>query len=365
MLNIVNKALLSHFQKVDQLSINNPEYQRILDELFLFLARYDHVKEDVTVQTFLPRGVGVSTKNGVIVAKSSCVTAGVEEVVYLCKKHTKLTPKVFISDGKKVEPGTKLLEFSGSAKDILAYERTFLNILQRMSGIATETQKYVAKVKSLRLTNPSMIAATRKTPWMQMDKKAVAVGGGVTHRLDLHDGILLKDNHLALLQQLRLPQPRLTWTRSLRGTPPSPSAEDAAISYAISNAKINDQNIAVEVEVKSEDAAFAAVKAFQKRKLKNPFIILLDNFTPERVKEIVKEIIASDGDVVISSNNEKSHEISHSVRDDNDGSNIFFEASGGINLENVADFAKTGVDIISVGALTHSPKAADFSLDIV
>ncbi len=319
----MNKILLQHFQKIELLSTRNKSYQSLLDDLFLFFVKNDHVKEDITVEAFLPKSISSSKKTGVIVAKSSCVIAGIEEVEYLCKKHTKLTPKALISDGKKVEPGTKLLQFSGSAKDILAYERTFLNILQRMSGIATETSKYVAKVKNIRLTNPPTIAATRKTPWMHLDKKAVAIGGGVTHRLDLRDGILLKDNHLVLLSH----------DLSL-------GSEAEAISYAISNAKITDKNIAIEVEVKTDNAAYAAVAAWKKRKLQNPFIIMLDNFTPLRAGVIVEKI--------------KKEE-----------KNIFFEASGGITIDNVADFAKTGVDVISVGSLTHSSKAVDLSLDFL
>jgi nicotinate-nucleotide pyrophosphorylase (carboxylating) len=191
-----------------------------------------------------------------------------------------------------------------------------------MSGIATQTKKYVEKINELKLENPPFIAATRKTPWMHVDKKAVAVGGGITHRLNLKDGILLKDNHLELIEQ----------ESSLRG-------ETEAISYAISNAKINDPNIAVEVETKTEEAAFAAVTVWQKRNLKNPFIILLDNFIPQRAKIVIEKI-------------------------KKENKNIFLEASGRISLDNVAEFAKSGVDVISIGALTHSPQAIDLSLDI-
>lgn len=329
----MNQKILSHFQKVGQLSVKNPDYQRILDELFLFFVQNDHVQDDITVRMFLPSEVSSALKTGIVSAKTACVVSGIDEVMYLAKKHTKLMPKQFAEDGESVTVGTKIISFGGSAKDILAYERVFINILQRMSGIATETGEYVRKIKDLRLKNPPLIAATRKTPWMHVDKKAVAAGGGVTHRLDLSDGVLLKDNHLELLSQ----------NLSLRGLASGPlrseASEDAAISYAIEHANITDQNIAIEVEAKTEDAAFAAVKNYQKRKLQNPFIILLDNFTPDNAGKIVKEIKDNAPD-------------------------IFFEASGGINLENIAEFSRTGVDVISIGALTHSPKAVDLSLDI-
>lgn len=340
----MSNKIISHFQKAEQLSVKNLDYQRILEELFLFFVRNDRVEDDVTVQMFLPDVVSQALKTGVISAKTSCVVAGVAEVEFLAGKHTKLTPKQMVQDGESVTSGTKIISFTGAANEILAYERVFINILQRMSGIATETHQYVEKVRELGLANPPLIAATRKTPWMHVDKKAVAVGGGVTHRLNLSDGILLKDNHLELLQQSRL-------TRSLRS---GLAGEAEAISYVISNANILDETIAVEVEVKTEEGALAAVESFQKRKLKNPFIILLDNFTPERAKKIIQKICHSE-------RSEKSTDPSAKPQDD---SRIFFEASGGITLDNVSDFAKTGVDVISIGALTHSPKAADLSLDI-
>ncbi|MDP3941572.1 MAG: hypothetical protein Q8Q49_04675 [bacterium] len=337
----MDKKLFDHFQKGDQLSIKNPDYQHILEELFLFLVRNDHVKEDSTVKAFLPGSVAERLKNGVIAAKTACVVSGLEEVTYLCNTFTKLTPHAFVRDGEIVSPGTKVLSLDGSAKEILSHERALLNILQRMSGIATETGKYVAKVQHLKLPNPPMIAATRKTPWMHIDKKAVAVGGGATHRLDLKDGILLKDNHLELLRQ----------EYSLKN-------EAEAISYAIGHSDIVDKKIAIEVEVKTDDAAFVAVTSWKKKKLQNPFIIMLDNFTPERAKKVIAQLRHPE---FISGSRKMLNQVQH----DKENVDIFFEASGGITLDNVADFAKTGVDIISIGVLTHSPKAADLSLDIV
>ncbi len=318
----MNQEILRHFQKAGQLSVTQINYQRILDELFLFFVRNDQVENDSTVQTFFSEEMANSPRKGVIGAKSPCIVAGIEEVCFLAEKHTGLRPVTLVGDGTRVVPGAEIISFFGSAQEILAYERVFVNMLQRMSGIATETGKYIEKISGLQLLNPPLLAATRKTPWMHLDKKAVAVGGGVTHRLDLHDGILLKDNHLEIL----------TRSLSLRG-------EAEAVVYALQHALITDSTLAIEVEVKTEDAAVAAVTAWDKRDLGNVFILLLDNFTPQKVEKILQEIRKND-------------------------SAIFFEASGGITLENVADFAVAGVDVISVGSLTHSPKVVDLSMDI-
>lgn len=333
---------MSHFQKKHLLTSTNQSYQRILDELFVFLTRNDHIGDESTVKIFLAEEISSRTKKGVISAKTACVVGGLEEVVYLTKKHTKLTPRAFTSDGNALKSEEKLLSLRGTAKDILSYERALLNILQRMSGIATETAKYVATIKKLHMINPPLIAATRKTPWMHLDKKSVAVAGGVTHRLNLRDGILLKDNHLALLQQSRL-------TRSLR-------TEGEAISYAIEHADIADESIVIEVEVKSDEAAYAAVDTWRKRNLKNPFVIMLDNFTPERARKVIQAIRHPE---FISGSKKMLNQVHHDK-----GGMVFFEASGGITLENIKDFAKTGVDVISIGALTHSPKAVDLSMDV-
>lgn len=321
----MNENVLSHFQKIHQLSVKNPAYQRVLDELFLFLTRNDHVTEDVTVQTFLPRDILLSKKRGVINVNLFCIVAGLEEIVYLCKKHTKLTPTVFHRSGESVKKRTKILQIDGSAKEILSYERVLLNILQRMSGIATETSLYVAKVKKLQRKKIPFIAATRKTPWMHVDKKAVAVGGGLTHRLDLSDGMLLKDNHLALLQE----------ACGLK-------SEAEAIVYALERTSIYDQEAVIEVEATTEKAVREAIAVYNTRKRKNPLAILLDNFSTPKAERVLKK-----------------------MKGKYDLANVAFEASGGINLDNLLDWAKTGVDIISVGALTHSPKAADLSMDIL
>jgi nicotinate-nucleotide pyrophosphorylase (carboxylating) len=336
MVTTMNSVLFSLFQKKEKLSVENHEYQHILDTLFSFFVQADHIAEDITTEIFLSKNILRSVQQSIIIAKSSCIIAGIEEILYLAKKHTNLVLKTFCQDGDHVMTSKKIISLAGTAREILAHERIFLNILQRMSGIATETFRYISAVADVK--NPPLIAATRKTPWMHVDKKAVSVAGGATHRLDLRDGILLKDNHLELLKR----------TQGLR-------TEADAIWEAIEHVQIPAENISLEVEVKTDDSALVAVKAWRKLRRKNPFIILLDNFTPQRAKKVIQQI----RHIEAVSGSKKVPEI---VRQD---SSVFFEASGGITFKNVKEWAQTGVDVISIGSLTHSPKAADLSMDIL
>ena len=207
-------------------------------------------------------------------------------------------------DGDHVEGGEPVATVSGSMASILSAERTALNFLQRMSGIATLTSKYVKAVEG----TTASIADTRKTaPGLRsLDKYAVSVGGGRNHRMNLADGVLIKDNHLAALQ-----------------------AEGVSLSQAIKRARLRaPHTVKIEVEVESVEAAVAASAA-------GADIVLLDNMSPTDMRSAVDQI--SVGCTV--------------------------GASGGITLENVADVAQSGVDIISIGALTHSPSAMDISLE--
>lgn len=204
-------------------------------------------------------------------------------------------------DRDVVPEGSTVCRIRGRLTAILSGERTALNFLQRMSGIATLTRRYVEKIKGSR----AKILDTRKTaPGLRWcDKVAVRTGGGQNHRFGLFDGILIKDNHIAAA---------------------------GSISKAVSLAREGSAHtLRVEVEVEDLAGVSEACKA-------GADIILLDNMTPSEMKEAVSLI---DGSALV-------------------------EASGGITLDTVGDIASTGVDFISVGALTHSPEAADFSLEI-
>ena len=200
-------------------------------------------------------------------------------------------------------PNQTILTISGDAGNILTCERTALNILTRMSGIATQTQQLVNKIANKK----TQLYATRKTaPGLRyFDKEAVEIGGGKKHRLRLDEMVMIKDNHIAVANSLL---------------------------SLIRDAKKRYKKIEVEVE-NTEDAVLAAREGAT--------IIMLDNFSPEQIKKTIAVL-----------KNQK-------LRD-----KILLEASGGINLKNIAKYGKTGVDIISVGSITNSVKGVDLSLEI-
>lgn len=297
-------AIDKFFQKKDQLILTNKSYQVLVHDLFVWLLKNDRVDNDLTTVSLFPDS-NTTAKSRVITRQDTTI-AGLEEIEYLIKTFTTLTASRVANDGKNVQKGQTLIEISGNRNEILAYERVMLNMLQRMCGIATETHKITAKIP----TEKPFIAATRKTPLGLLDKKAVAMGGGLTHRLDLSDGILVKDNHLITI-----------------------SAADA-LKKLLETTK----DTLIEIEVENEEQLNELVAVFTTTQTDNLLGILLDNFSPEEAKRILSEIETP--------------------------SNIIYEASGGITAENISDWANAGVDIISLGALTHSPKAADISLEI-
>ena len=212
-----------------------------------------------------------------------------------------------VSDGSLVNPSDALLTLQGKAKNILLVERTALNIIGRMSGIATATKNFVESVRSV---NPKCrIAATRKTcpGFRKLDKKAVVLGGGDPHRWNLSDGILIKDNHLALV----------------------------GLEEAIAKAKARSRYHRVEVEVESKEDAIRAARS-------GADIIMFDNMTPKQVQESINSL--------------KRENLRHKV---------LIEISGGVNADNIAQYAILGVDIISIGALTHSVKNIPVHLHIL
>lgn len=208
----------------------------------------------------------------------------------------------YFEDGHLVPAGKKICLLSGPISAIMKAERTALNFLQRMSGIATLTKVYVDKVGS----EKARVLDTRKTmPGLRvLDKYAVRMGGGFNHRFGLFDGILIKDNHIAA---------------------------SGSIAKAVALARENTPHtIKVEVEVEDQDGLVEAIQA-------GADVILLDNMTPDAIRKAVR---LARGRVQL-------------------------EASGGINLNTIEEIAQTGVDLISVGALTHSAPAVDVSLELV
>jgi nicotinate-nucleotide pyrophosphorylase (carboxylating) len=260
-------------------------------------------KGDVTTEALMP---GDRQGTGFMVAKREGVLAGINVAKQVFNRvDGELKVEILVGDGARVRPGTRIANVSGSIASILKAERVALNFLQRLSGIASETNRYVEAVKGL----PVRIMDTRKTtPGLRLlEKHAVRAGGGENHRMSLGDAILIKDNHLAALRSQGLNTKEIV-AKARRGSP---------------------ERLSVEVEVGTVAEASEAVEA-------GADIVMLDNMSLDDMREAVKSI---DGRALV-------------------------EASGGIALDNVRAVAETGVDCISVGALTHSVMALDISLEL-
>ena len=259
---------------------------------------------DITSSLVVPEDIVAEAE---VVAKEEGVLAGVEEASFVFKLLGCRVLKA-MEDGSPVGPGDVVLRVEGPARALLAAERTALNFLMRMSGIATATAELIRKARQ---ANPKVrVAATRKTaPGLRyFDKKAVELGGGDTHRLRLDDCVLIKDNHIAIVgnvaEAVRKAKQTVSFTKK------------------------------VEVEVEKPEDALKAARA-------GADIIMLDNFT---VEDVVKAL--------------------RMLEEAGLRSTVLIEASGRITADNVAQYAATGVDIISCGYLTHSARALDFSMRI-
>ena len=263
----------------------------------------DQAFNDPTTHALVPQGIQAV---GMIRAKGNGMLAGIEICQAVFQRiDASLDAQVLLPDGSALTPGTDLARIEGDAGSILRAERVALNFLQRMSGIASDTNEYVKAIEG----SQARIVDTRKTApgHRYLDKYAVRMGGGYNHRLNLADGILIKDNHIEALRSQEM------------------GLQDV-IKLALSRAS---HTIKVEVEVESLEAAEEAAAA-------GAHIIMLDNMSPEVMRQAMKII---DGRAVV-------------------------EASGGISMETVRAVAASGVDLISVGGLTHSTKALDISLDL-
>jgi nicotinate-nucleotide pyrophosphorylase (carboxylating) len=277
---------------------------KILEEKLLKMLAEDIGQGDITTALIVP---SQTTAEAEVIAKASGVVAGIEEARILLES-LELGVENLVADGEEIKPAQVLLRVSGDARTILSCERTLLNILSRMSGIATTTRKLTQELRKAKLK--TKIACTRKTApgLLYFDKKAVLVGGGDTHRLHLDDMILIKENHIAVAGSIE---------RAVKK-----AREEASFSKKI------------EVEVTKIAAVPAAIKA-------GADIIMLDNFPPKLIEKVQSLI--------------KRRKLSGKV---------LLEASGGIKSDNVLGFAQTGVDVVSLGEITNSAKALDISLEI-
>ena len=278
--------------------------KKILEEKLRRILAEDLGQGDVTTALIVPEGCIAEAE---MVAKEAGVAAGIEEASVLIES-LGLNFEAYVKDGDAIKPKQVLMRISGEARTILSAERTILNIVSRMSGIATATRKLVEKIRKAKYK--TRVACTRKTApgLLYFDKKAVLVGGGDPHRLHLDDMILVKDNHIAIAGNVK-------------------KAVEAVKEKASFSKKI-------EVEASNVKEAIEAAKA-------GADIIMLDNFSPKQVEKAVS-ILKKRGFF----------------------GKILLEASGGVTFDNVLDFASKGIDIVSLGEITHSVKALNISLEI-
>lgn len=255
-----------------------------------------------------------------IVSREAGIAAGIPAITMVfteAKANLGVTP--FVEDGQAFEQGASLAQISGNVRDLLTVERTLLNLLGRLMGIATITSRYVQETRG----TGAQVYDTRKTTpgWRRLEKYAVRCGGARNHRTGLHDAVLIKDNHLAQRSGCSI------------GSPADAAAAVQEIRQFLQSPQgaAKQTSLIVEVEVDSLDQLAAVLPA-------GPDIVLLDNMSPAMLRQAVE------------------------IRD-RVAKHVELEASGGVRLETVREIAATGVERISAGALTHSARVLDISLD--
>lgn len=260
--------------------------------------------EDITTNALIPENKESRAK---IIAKEKGIIAGINVVSTLFNEFD-IKTNIFKNDGDEIKNKDVILEIEGKTRLILMLERTALNILMRMSGIATLTSNTLKDIRNI--NDKVILACTRKTtPGLQIfEKSAVKMGGGDTHRFRLDDCVLIKDNHIAVVGNV-----------------------EESIIKAKNNVSFTKK---IEIEVENIDDAITAIKT-------GADIIMLDNMRPDEIKKVLSSLKALD------------------LRN-----KALIEVSGGIKPENIVEYAKTGADIISTGYLIHSAKALDLSLKI-
>ncbi len=275
--------------------------------LVLKEALAEYLKEDIGCGDVTSMILPDVQAKGEIICKQKGIVAGLNEIDTLFELMECKT-KNLVKEGSIIKPNSTIVSIEGNAKAILATERTALNVLMRMSGIATETKCFIDEIKKINCNVG--IACTRKTsPGFRIfDKRAVKIGGGLTHRVRLDEMILIKDNHLVIMDSVH-----------------------AAVKKA---REIRRGRTRIEVEIRNLGEAVEAIEA-------GADMIMLDNLTPKQVRSIVNAL--------------KKNRLRN---------NVLIEVSGGITHRNVKLYASIDIDIISIGGLTNSVKAIDMSLEI-
>ena len=311
----MNKIIKTYFDKSPFLTTKNKIYAETCLQLFDFQTKNDLIENDITSKII--DGKYKNTK-AAIISKQEGIVSGIEEVVYLINKRAHFKVKPITKDGTKIKRKDLLIELTGNPLEILKFERTVLNILQRMSGISTATNSLITKNN---LKTP--LASTRKTLWGLLDKKAVSIGGGLTHRLSLSDEILIKDNHLDIMAK----KSHITRLESLK-----------IILNFIKKSQVKKP---FEIEVETEKEAYFLNNFYQETNITAPLIIMLDNFKPKIAFRTIK-----------------------TIKQQKNITPVIFELSGGINEDNIKDYDQVNADVISLGILAHSSKALDVSLHV-
>lgn len=273
--------------------------QRIIENI------YDDIGfEDITTNSLVPEDKWAQAE---ILCKEDGILAGMDIAHYIIDEFNLNISNTFF-DGEEIHNGDVILEFEGNARDILMVERSILNYMMHLSGIATLVRNTCEKVHEV---NPSVkVACTRKTtPGLQkLEKKAVEIGGGDTHRFKLDDCVLIKDNHIevvgGVIESIELAKENVSFTKK------------------------------IEIEVETEDDAIRA-------SMFGADIVMLDNMTPDEIEHVLNTLKE------------------RRLRDD-----VIIEVSGGIRPDNILDYAKLDVDVISSGFITNSTKSLDLSLNI-
>jgi nicotinate-nucleotide pyrophosphorylase (carboxylating) len=277
---------------------------KILEEKLRAMLAEDIGQGDITTSLIVP---AQSAAEAEVVAREAGVVAGIEEAKIVLESMG-LKAEALVADGEKIGAKQVLLKISGDTRTILSVERTLLNILSRMSGIATTTRKLTEKIKKAGLK--TRLACTRKTApgLLYFDKKAVLVGGGDSHRLHLDDMILIKDNHITVAGSI-----------------------EEAVRKVKEKASFSKK---IEVEVTRVKDVLAAARA-------GADIVMLDNFSPKKIEKATR-LLKNAGFF----------------------GRVLLEASGGIKTDNIMAFASTEVNIVSLGEITDSPKVLDICLEL-
>jgi nicotinate-nucleotide pyrophosphorylase (carboxylating) len=279
--------------------------RKILEEKLQAMLAEDLGQGDITTALIVSKK---SMAEAEVIAKEAGVVAGMEEAKILLES-LQLKAETLVVDGEGIKPKQIVMKIFGDTRTILSVERTLLNIMSHMSGIATTTRKMKEKLQKAGLD--TKVACTRKTApgLLYFDKKAVSIGGGDTHRLHLDDMILIKDNHIVVAGSI-----------------------EKAVKMAKEKASFSKK---IEVEVARVNDVLAAAKS-------GADIIMLDNFSPKQIDKAIKLLKKADfyGKTML-------------------------EASGGITSENILAFASRGVDVVSLGEITDSAETLDMNLEIV